>query len=97
MKIAECLYEYLEKHPPDYGDADSVIGMLYGRYIECNRMDTDEIKAAFDELYQRMNGMTLREMDKILDVVCQLIKNHQLSGFIEGVKVGLLLSKELNE
>lgn len=97
MNITECLYGDLAKHPPDYGDADSVIGMLYGRYNECNRMDTDEIKAAFDELYQKMNGMTLREMDRIVDVVCALCKNHQLSGFAEGIKVGLLLTKELNK
>lgn len=97
MKIAECLYAYLGKHPPDYGDADSILGMLYGRYNECNTLDTDEIKAAFDELYQRMNGMPLREMDRILDVVCALCKDHQMSGFADGVKVGLLLAKELNE
>ena len=97
MNITECLYEYLVRHPLDYGDADSIIGMLYGRCNECNRMDTDEIKAAFDELYQRMNGMTLQEMDQIVDVVCALCRDHQRSGFAEGVKVGLLLSKELFE
>ena len=97
MKIAECLYDYLAKHPPDYGDADSILGMLYCRYNECNRMDTAEIKEDFEILYQKMNGMTLREMDRILDVVCALCKDHQLSGFAEGVKVGLLLSKELNK
>lgn len=97
MKIAECIYENIKRHPPDCGDADSVLGMLYGRYIECNRMDTEEIKADFDELYQRMHGMSLQEMDKLLDVVCLLCKDHQLSGFADGIKVGLLLSRELNE
>lgn len=97
MKIAECLYEYLAKHPPDYGDADSILGMLYCRYNECNTLDTAEIKADFEKLYQQMNGMTLREMDRIVDVVCALCKDHQMSGFAEGVKVGLLLSKELNK
>lgn len=97
MKIAECLYEYLEKHPLDYGDADSVLGMLYGRYIECNRMDTEEIKAAFDELYQRMHGMSLQEMDRIVDAVCALCRDHQRSGFSDGIKVGLLLGQELKK
>ena len=97
MKIAECLYEYLAKHPPDYGDADSILGMLYCRYNECNTLDTAEIKADFEKLYQQMNGMALREMDRIVDVVCALCKDHQMSGFAEGVKVGLLLSKELNK
>lgn len=97
MDIAECLYEYLAKHPPDYGCADSVLGMLYSRYIECNTLDTAEIKSDFEKVYQQMNGMPLREMDRIVDVVCALCKDHQQSGFAEGVKVGLLLSKELNK
>lgn len=97
MNITECLYEYLGKHPPDYGDADSILGMLYGRYNECNALDTAEIKGDFEELYQRMNGMPLREMDRIVDTVCALCRDHQQSGFAEGVKVGLLLSKELFE
>lgn len=97
MDITECLYEYLAKHPPDYGDADSILGMLYCRYNECNTLDTAEIKSNFEELYKEMHGMPLREMDRIVDVVCALCKDHQQSGFAEGVKVGLLLAKELNE
>ena len=97
MKIAECLYEYLEKHPPDYGEADSILGMLYGRYNECNSLDTEGIKANFEKLYQQMNGMPLREMDRIVDAVCALCRDHQKSGFVDGIKVGLLLAKELNE
>ena len=97
MKIAECLYEYLAKHPPDYGDADSILKMLYCRYNECNTLDTAEIKSDFEALYKQMHGMPLREMDRIVDTVCALCKDHQMSGFAEGVKVGLLLSKELNK
>jgi hypothetical protein len=97
MKIAECIYENIKRHPPDCGDAVSVLGMLYGRYIECNRMDTVEIKADFDELYQRMHGMSLQEMDRIVDAVCALCRDHQRSGFADGIKVGLLLGQELKK
>lgn len=97
MNIAECIYENIKRHPPDYGDADSILGMLYSRYNECNGMDTEEIKAAFEKLYQQMNGMPLREMDRIVDAVCALCRDHQMSGFVDGIKVGLLLAKELNE
>ena len=93
----KCLDEYLEKHPPDYGDANSILEMLYCRYNECNSLDTEEIKADFEELYKQMNGMSLREMDRIVDTVCALCKDYQLSGFAEGVKVGLLLGQELKK
>ena len=97
MKTAECLYEYLAKHTPDYGDAHSILEMLYCRHNECNSLDTEKIKADFEKLYQQMNGMPLREMDRILDVVCALCKDHQMSGFADGIKVGLLLDQELKK
>jgi hypothetical protein len=38
--------------------------------------------------------MTLREMDRIVDVVCILCTEHEKSGFVEGVKVGIQLGQE---
>jgi hypothetical protein len=40
--------------------------MLYGCYNQYNRMDTDAIKAGFEELYEKMAGMPLRDMDDII-------------------------------
>ena len=43
-------------------DADTVLELLYNTYYEhvCTD-DTDEIKQAFDELYQSMTGKTSRK------------------------------------
>ena len=60
-------------------------------------MDTAEIKEDFDELYRRMNGMPLREMDKIVDTVCSLCRDHEKAGFVEGIKIGIRLESELTE
>lgn len=57
----------------------------------------EEIKADFNALYQAMNGIPLREMDKVIYPVCKLCRNHEQAGFIEGIKVGMLLSEELSE
>ena len=78
-------------------DADSVLSFLYSTYYEHNCSDdSDEIKQAFDELYQVMNGKTLREMDEIIYTVCSLCRSHQQTGFVDGIKLGVLLSRELN-
>lgn len=58
--------------------------------------DNDQIKADFNELYQQMNGMPLREMDKIIYPVCKLCRDHEKAGFIEGIKMGIHLYCELN-
>ena len=34
-------------------------------------------------------------MDKLIDTVCTLCPKHERSGFVEGVKVGIRLVKEL--
>ena len=96
-KLIAQLRQYVADHPPDYGDGDchSILDMLYYRYSECNRLDNDEIKAAFADLYQQMRGMSLREMDWISDVVCTLCREHERAGFIEGVKVGIRLNHEM--
>ena len=94
-RYVEALRRDLCKNPPSFGDADSVLEMLYGCYNQYNRMDTAEIKAGFEELYAKMTGMPLRDMDDIIYTACALCREHEKSGFIEGVKVGVLLTKEI--
>ena len=42
-----------------------------------------------------MNGKPLNEIDEIIYNVCTLCWNHEKEGFIEGVKVGINLTKEI--
>ena len=95
----EKLKTYLAEHPPDYGDCDahSILEMLYSHYTAFNRMDTAEIKSDFEALYQQLTGKSLRELDNIIDTVTTLCWHHEKSGFIEGIKLGILLATELAE
>ena len=40
-------------------------------------------------------SMPLREMDQIVYPVCTLCRDHERSGFIHGVQVGIRLAEEL--
>lgn len=91
----EKLRANIEENPPDFGDGDSVLTLLYEAYAESNKMDDGTITEDFNELYRLMNGMPLREMDKIIYPVCTLCRDHQRSGFVEGIKVGILLRHEI--
>lgn len=93
----ERLRTHIAENPPDFGDGESVLTLLYEAYAECNKMDDGTIKEDFNKLYRQMNGMQLREMDKIIYPVCTLCRDHQRSGFVEGVKVGIMLQTELAE
>ena len=93
----EKLREYIEENLPDFGDGESVLTLLYEAYADSNKMDDGTIKADFNELYRKMNGMELREMDKIIYPVCTLCRDHQRSGFVNGIRVGIRLREELAE
>ena len=91
----DVLKKIIADHQPNFGDGDSVLTMLYEAYSECNRLDDTQIKDDFHELYQLMNGMELRDMDKIIYPVCKLCRDHERSGFKEGIMIGIRLAKEL--
>lgn len=95
----EALERYVNDSKASFGQttADTVLEALFGVYSECNSMDTAEIKSAFTMLYEKMHGMPLVEMDRIIDVVSTLCYAHQCSGFVDGVKIGIRLKDELTE
>lgn len=98
MKIEEFIYSLKNQiaiQSPNFGDGESVLTFLYEAYAECNKMDDGTIKEDFNELYRFINGMSLRDMDKIISPVCTLCRDHQRSGFVDGVKVGMLLADEI--
>ena len=94
-KYIETLKTYVKQHPPCFGDGESVLTMLYECHNENNPYDNEQIKADFNELYQQMNGMPLQEMDQIIYPMCRLCRDHEKAGFIEEIRLGMLLHEEL--
>ena len=91
------LRKQIADNPPNLDGSESILAFLYEAYSQVNRMDDARIKADFTMLYQAMNGMTLREMDRILDPVCTLCRDHERAGFLVGVRIGMMLAAELTE
>ena len=96
-KFLETLKRHIEEHPPNFGDGVSVLTMLYECHTENNPYDNEQIRADFNELYQQMNGMLLREMDNIVYPVCKLCRAQEKAGIIDGIRLGVLLAQELTE
>ena len=91
----QTLKANIDNNPSQYGDGTSVLTMLYEAYSQSNQMDDAQLKQDFENLYQQMNGISLQEMDQILDPVCALCRSHQRTGFIHGVLIGIRLAEEL--
>ena len=93
--VLQTLIAHIEQHPPSYGDAESVLAMLYECHNENNPYDNDQIRADFEALYQQMNGLPLQEVDRVIYPVCTLCRDHERAGFVEGVRMGVLLAQEV--
>ena len=91
---ADAIIRQMKEKRMDLKDEESFLAMLYECYEDSNGLDDETIKADFNQLYQAMNGKTIREMDEIIYPVCTLCRDHQRSGFIEGIKVGIQLAIE---
>ena len=74
----------------------NLLDLLYDAYNDTTGMDNEEIKADFERLYQLMNGKPLQEIDELIYAVCTLCRDHEKAGFVEGVKVGMSLARELS-
>ena len=95
LELLEKVRHLVAEFPPYYGDADSVLGLLYECFNEDNPYDSEQLKADFEELYRQMNGMPLREMDRIGYPACKLCRYHERAGVVEGIKIGVRLLQEL--
>ena len=101
MNITEFitrLKAYVEATTPRSEDftPESLLEMLFNVYTEFNGFDNQIIREDFNDLYTAMNGKTLREMDQIIYPVCILCRDHEKTGFQEGIKVGIRLAQEVN-
>ena len=74
----------------------NLLDLLYEAYNGTTGLDNEAIRADFEELYRLMNGKPLQEIDEIIYAVCTLCRDHEKAGFVEGLKIGFGLSKQLH-
>lgn len=95
MKMNEFLTALQTHLTTQQSTNQNLLDLLFDAYNDTTGMDNAAIKADFEELYQLMNGKPLQEIDEIIYAVCTLCRDHEKTGFIEGVKVGIGLGQEL--
>ena len=96
-EFLNALQSKLDTQQPNYSNnAESILEVLFDAYNESSGFDNAAIKADFEDLYRLMNGKPLKEIDDIIYAVCTLCRDHEKVGFIEGIKTGVALVRELN-
>lgn len=77
--------------------AESLLGLLYDAYFETQGASSTEIKEGFRTLYSHIKQLNPKDQEEIIDTVSTLCMEHECSGFINGVKLGFQLNRELSE
>jgi len=93
-KLVEVLQQYFAQDPPDYGDAESVLDMLFWHYTEYNQIDNEKIKTQFAKLREYLN-LPPQEYDEVFYIVGDLCVEHSRLAFREEMRLVLALLHDL--
>ena len=77
--------------------AVSLLALLYDDYFETQGPASQEIKDGYKSLYNHIQKLSTNDREVVIDLVSTLCMEHERSGFMEGVKLGFQLRKELSE
>ena len=78
------------------GRHGTVLGLLYDAYTEHNNAETHDIQQALKELYGLLDHATGVDTEEIINAVCDLCREHEKVGFINGIQIGIRLAQESN-
>ena len=95
--IAQRLKTYIEAHPFDPGDSDceTVLGQLYQAYAESHESDPPEISYGFKELEEFLCTLPLEDNNAVFTLCCRLCIAYERKAFMDGIKYGSHLIREL--
>ena len=95
--IAKRLASYMDKHPIDLGDTDceTVLDQLYQAYAESHESDPPEIRDGFKELEDFLCNLPLEDNNAVFNLCCRLCSAYEHKAFIDGIRYGAHLMKEL--
>ena len=80
-----------------YTQKRSLLDILYAAYMEGRSSVKSEAKAYFDQLDSIIGDLPLEENDRLNNLICDLCIFHERFAFIEGVRVGGALVREMSE
>lgn len=94
-KYILALQNYCKQNPPNHGDAQSVMNLLYWTYTEYNSIDAQKLRNGFAKLRSQFPDLSLQEFDPVFNTVSDLCIDHERLAFYEGLRLGVTLMQEL--
>ena len=82
-------------YPMESIDGEQVLDALLEYYDSNRKLDSQEIRAAYDLFYEQINHKPIREIIEFELPLYGLVHEYEIRGFKVGVKVGVMLANEL--
>lgn len=86
---------YLEKLKAEYAQELPVSLFLYRCFQEKYPTDSAAIRQQFSELNDVLKPLSLQDCDRVWDLSCRLCCEYEQEGFLQGLRLGALLTMEL--
>ena len=98
-RYIEKLKSFLAEQTPNYvyGDANSILEMLYYYYTMNNHVDNAVIRCQFKELNDVLCRLSVTGIDSVFSLAVDLCVAYERQAFFDGIHVGMRLFSELNE
>ena len=95
--LLELLKRCAESNSFDTGDPDNpaVLDQLFCAYQDSHETDPPEIKDGFKELDIYLRQLSLDDNNAVWNLCCRLCTAYEHKAFVDGLKYGFQLMKEL--
>lgn len=93
-RLVETLQQHFRQNSPNYGDAETVVDMLYAHYTEHGSVDSEKVVNQFATLRKLVN-LPPKEYDQVFYAVSDLCIEHSRLAFTEGLRMGMDLVMEV--
>ena len=95
--VCQLFQRHLMEHPfhVENRDLESVLQLLHTAYTEVQTDDPEPVKQAFRHLDECMKDVSLATNNEVFSIVCQIYSAGEERAFLDGVRIGAHLVKEL--
>ena len=95
--VCQLFQQQLIEHPLDAENTNlrSVLDLLYTAYTETQIDDPEPVKQVFRHLDECMKDVSLDTNNEDFSIVCQIYCAGEERAFLDGVRIGAHLVKEL--
>ncbi len=93
--MAEKLIAYYTEHPPNLDSAETILDMLWWNFTECNPIENEQCRSDFRAIRENLSRLDPNTIDEVFNLVCDLCTEKERLSFQGGMKLGVLLMREL--